>query len=288
MVNKTEGFETVGLEFDKEATKKLTDADGKLVHSGSNSGISRLVYSDREGHSFVVLKGAAAQAGTESYFSGEKPTIHITAGIDDNSSEKQSFEYVTGYSSGFDAVVLPGRREDYVLKMPDMGDYPKAEAKNAWEGQPSLYGAAIVLEHVNGDNIILNGVEMVVFDHDNVLGQESKSVRNLFKEYEAQVKNEEVKGISFHPVARLFQELEAEMTPDEILRGKVAASREVAEYISKNPEALQEQQKIFNEYKDKVDPAAAYKAPDTKAFEENAPALGYKPASVPDAGPGMQ
>lgn len=273
------------LEYDRKASRKTTKEDGVLHDNDPQTRKEGRVFSDKEGRSFVVLRGSEAQAGKENFFSGDKPTIHITAGIDDGVDAKQSSESVSGYSSDFDAVILPGRREDYMVKMPDIGDYPSTAAKDIWQNQESLYGSALILEHVNGDTISLRGVEMIVFDHENSLaGQKPKK---LFDEYEKQV---EKGGVSFYPATEMFKELEAGMMPEEVLRGKIAASRNVAGFLKENwsKELTDEfKNEIVEEFKDQVDGNAAYNAPSQKAFEENAPALGYNPGAGP-SGPAPQ
>ncbi len=95
----------------------------------------------------------------ESFIGSSKDDLFITGGVDPKITEQDKRAEVIIGNGGNDTAILKGKREDYVAKMPGVGDYSSDDTR------PFPYGSRVIMEHAEtGQRTVLIDVARVGFD----------------------------------------------------------------------------------------------------------------------------
>lgn len=134
-----------------------------------------------------------------------------------NGSARDTVENING-KEGYDTAILPGRRVDYQVLPPGPGDYPNIKT---WGDETTRFGTVVKLENLESGRIyMLDGVEQVVFDHDQAFTSPKSTLTNL---------PDRLHDGSTDVAST--RELLASMDADDVYEARIAGSRAAAELI---------------------------------------------------------
>ncbi len=188
-------------------------------------------------------------------------------------------EYIDG-RAGYDTVIMKGSREDFLVSIPGVGEYPEEkryeEDPDYYTGRKFLYGSTIHMTDVRSNTtFVLQDVERVGFDGkgygqyffgDGSSGGGEHTPQADVLAYLSE--NQQSGNVTYTTTDQLRREAESGMTPDEIKDARLASTIEATRAVRGMPGRYSDEG-LAPEQKQQVLDAAAAAHPDIMDYKPN-------------------